>query len=218
LLSENQLCKQYKISRSSVRKALDLLVQEGLIAKRYYIDYCMLQVIAAFRREFPHVASHLNSEAFARGKAEMVLTTAFEAAEWLKRGLDIEPRIAPFPFAQSPSPLLIANALMAPKAGAHADLAQQFVRVALGREMQADVFREQRFLSVLSKVNESVWGAEPLRSMGLDGESLTEGYFIHDLLGDSAKVSKLEHEMELFWAGLESADSFAKRYLDIMRG
>ncbi|MCC2687130.1 MAG: GntR family transcriptional regulator, partial [Paenibacillaceae bacterium] len=85
LLSENQLCKQYKISRSSVRKALDLLVQEGLIAKRvgqgtfvapelpvredrsrtltivatspsYFIDYCMPQVIAAFRREYPHVA------------------------------------------------------------------------------------------------------------------------------------------------------------------
>ncbi|NOU63302.1 extracellular solute-binding protein [Paenibacillus sp. LMG 31461] len=84
LLPESDLCKYYKLSRNSVRKALDLLQKEMLITKKvglgtmvpldlviepskrktlriaspapaYFVDYGLPQIIKAFQQKYPNV-------------------------------------------------------------------------------------------------------------------------------------------------------------------
>ncbi|UVI32663.1 extracellular solute-binding protein [Paenibacillus spongiae] len=84
LLSENELCKHYGMSRTSVRKSLDRLLQEGLIVKKmgqgtivspdvlvphnprrtlrivgtapsYFADHCMQMMIQAYELENPQI-------------------------------------------------------------------------------------------------------------------------------------------------------------------
>ena len=84
LLSENELCKYYGISRTSVRKSLEQLQKEGLIVKKvgqgtivspdlvippserrtlrilatspsHYADLCLGHIIETFQSKFPHV-------------------------------------------------------------------------------------------------------------------------------------------------------------------
>ncbi|MBP1988414.1 extracellular solute-binding protein [Paenibacillus eucommiae] len=84
LLSENELCKHYNLSRTSVRKSLDQLQQEGLIVKKvgqgttvaldlvipenyrkvlrifaaapsFFANQCMDLIIQAFQSKYPHV-------------------------------------------------------------------------------------------------------------------------------------------------------------------
>ncbi len=84
LLSENELCKHYEMSRTSVRKSLNELLQEGLIVKKvgqgtfvspdlvveesqrkilriwgampsYFADSCIQSIIEAFHQDNPNV-------------------------------------------------------------------------------------------------------------------------------------------------------------------
>lgn len=90
LLAENDLCKHYRLSRNSVRKALEELHKEGLVVKKvglgtmvppdlkspaldrialriaapfpaYFVDYGFPVLCEAFRRQYPHVDVHVLS-------------------------------------------------------------------------------------------------------------------------------------------------------------
>lgn len=163
------------------------------------------------------VRSSLNSEAFLQERTGMVLTTTFELASWRHSGLSFEPLVAPLPFTSDRAPLLIANAFMLPGACPDIDLARKFLEVALSPALQEEIARRTRFLSVLQSVNEASWNMSQLQSMGLSRELIDSGYFVHELLPDALVATELEREMELFWAGLESSESFARRYFDIVK-
>jgi len=156
-------------------------------------------------------------EAFLQECAGMTLTTSFELASWLHADLPFTPEIAPLPVGDERSSLLIANAFMIPEHDGEtdSDMAICFVQTALSREVQEEISRKTRFLSVLQSVNRQVWETSQLKLFGLDS-SRTESHFLHELLSDSSVTARLDRQMELFWTGLESANSFADRYFDIL--
>lgn len=153
---------------------------------------------------------------FHRQKAAMVLTTAIEMAGWRNESVPFEPKVAPLPFGPIKSTLLVANTFMVHKEGQERELALAFLRIALDRRLQTRLARETGFLSCLPEVNEAVWDAPYLASLNIAGKQIENGYFLHELLGDLNVLGELESEMELFWGGLESAESFADRMIGIL--
>lgn len=160
----------------------------------------------------------LNSEAYARGKAAMMITTSIEMAGWRNNGLDFESKVASLPFGDRMGTMLIANAFMIPSESDEIDLAVRFLRMALSPDMQEKLGKTAGFMSALRPINEAIWSKSLLQSLYI-GEDITEySYFLHELFGDFGLVDDLENEMHLYWSGLESAEEVAEKLLSMMDG
>ncbi|MBA4542200.1 MULTISPECIES: extracellular solute-binding protein [Thermoactinomyces] len=160
---------------------------------------------------------HPNSDAFVRGKTAMVLTTTLEMAGWRSEQMDFEPQVAPLPFGDNQATLLLANMLIVPTACKSADLAKEFISTALRSDVQEKMSRTAHFLSVLKHVNEQVWDRPFLESINITNRQVENSYFLHELFPDAGVMEELETEMKLFWAGLESAASFAQTLQRMIR-
>lgn len=157
-----------------------------------------------------------NSKAFVYEKTAMVLTTAIEAAGWAA-DLTFEPQIAPLPFGPEKASLLVANGFMIPTHCPDFDLTAQFLETALDPELQVELAKTTSFLSCLT-VNDQVWEEEDLRALNIVGDQIINCHYLSDMFEDPMLIGELEAEMELFWTGLESADSFADRMIRIIAG
>ncbi|MFF3925869.1 extracellular solute-binding protein [Paenibacillus lactis] len=159
----------------------------------------------------------LNSEAFMKGKAAMVLTSAIELAGWRNESLSFEPRFAPLPFGPKQATLLLANAFMIPEASKELELAVRFVEKSVSSGTQARIVNESGFLSVLRDPNEQKWSRELLESIYLNDDSLGKSRFLHEIFPDQNVIDEIESEMTLYWAGLESAEEIGARMLDMLK-
>lgn len=162
-------------------------------------------------------ANSINSEAFIREKAAMVLTTSIEMASWSNEDIPFEPQIASLPFGPVKASLLVANGFMIPSHCPDFDLAAQFMETALDPELQIALARQTGFFSCLT-VNQQVWEEEDLRSLNLIGNQIGNSYYLSDMFDDPITIGEIEAEMEMFWAGLESAETFADRMIRIISG
>ncbi|MGE7823984.1 extracellular solute-binding protein [Paenibacillus sp. NPDC093718] len=153
----------------------------------------------------------LNSEAFARGKAAMMITTSIEMAGWKNSMIDFESRIASLPFGERMGTMLIANAFMIPSESHETESAIRFLQKALSPDMQEKLGKSAGFMSALRPINEKIWDASLLQSLYINDDITENSYFLHELFGDFSVVDDLENEMQLYWAGLESADEAAER-------
>jgi multiple sugar transport system substrate-binding protein len=160
----------------------------------------------------------LNSEAFIREKAAMMLTTSIELAGWRNNGMAFEPQVAPMPFGEQQASLLIANVMMIPANCNEEELALLFLRKALSFDTQQKISRNYRFLSVLQEVNEATFDLTLLKSLNIVGNQIANNHFLHELFSDLNVAEEIESEMELYWAGLESAPHFVERLLQIIDG
>lgn len=160
--------------------------------------------------------SHINLDAFPREKAAMVLTTSIELAGWRSEGMPFAAKIAPLPFGPVKSTLLVSNVFMIRKDCQDPELAHAFLRIAFEEELQSKLARNTGFLSCLPRVNESVWDNGDLAALHIAGSQIENGYFLGELLGYAERIEELDAEMELYWAGLESAESMADRMLHIL--
>jgi multiple sugar transport system substrate-binding protein len=158
----------------------------------------------------------INSEAFIREKAAMVLTTSIELAGWRKEGIPFEPQVAPMPFGEQNAALLIANAMMIPAACNEEELAYRFLRTAIDYDIQKQLCLNKRFLSVLPQVNEAVYAESELASLNIVKDRIMNSQFLHELFTDFNVAEEIESEMELYWAGLESAPHFAERMIQMI--
>ncbi|MBA4494693.1 extracellular solute-binding protein [Paenactinomyces guangxiensis] len=158
----------------------------------------------------------INSDAFIREKSAMVLTTTLEMAGWRSEKMSFEPRVASLPFGDLEATLLLANAFMIPSSCRSKDLAAAFIQTALSPDVQKKMSQKAHFLSVLQLVNEQVWDQPFLKSINITDQNIGNNYFLHEMIPDSSVIEELETEMKLFWAGLESADSFTDTFLRIL--
>jgi multiple sugar transport system substrate-binding protein len=149
------------------------------------------------------------SNPFVHGKAGMILTTTFEISGWQNAGMDFKPEVAPLPLGDVDATLLLANALMIPSGCGDIQLANAFIETALQSDVQETMSRTTPFLSVLKQVNESTRSQSFLRNLNISDTLMDHNYFLHEITGDPGIWEDLESEMELFWLGLESADSVA---------
>lgn len=160
----------------------------------------------------------LNSDAFVREKAAMVLTTAIELAGWVQATMKFTAKVAPLPFGDKKDTMLIANAFMVPADSNEPELAARFLQMAVGPEMQEQLSRTAGFISVLPRVNEKIWNLPALESLHLHREAVENSYFLHEMVRDMHVMDELDTEMMLFWSGLESAEEFADRMTEILSG
>lgn len=155
----------------------------------------------------------INTEAFEKGKAAMVITTAIEMGGWRNAAFDFEAKIASLPFGEQEGTMLIANVLMVPSGSREPELAVRFLQKAMSPDMQEKVSRATGFMSGLRPITEKTIRPSLLKSMYI-GEDITENsYFLHELFGDFSLVDDLENEMTLYWNGLETAEEVADRLL-----
>jgi len=155
----------------------------------------------------------VNSDAFLKEKAAMVLTTTFEMADWRNENPGFRPETATLPFGNTQATLLLTDALMISPNCADVELACDFVRMAIDVPVQEDVSRETGFLSVHRDVNERIWTEPSRKAMNIDDGRLERGYFLYELFPDPGMLEQLEEQMELFWSGLESAEQFRDCWL-----
>lgn len=158
----------------------------------------------------------VNSDAFIREKAAMVLTTSIEMAGWRHDRMSFEPQVAPMPFGDHPATLLIANALMLPATCHDEELAVRFLQTALSPEIQEKLSREKGFLAVLKSVNEKLWDRTTLESIHVVNDRIENSFFLHELFEDLSAIEEIEYEMELYWGGMESAAHFAERLMHLI--
>ncbi|GIP32935.1 extracellular solute-binding protein [Paenibacillus sp. J2TS4] len=158
----------------------------------------------------------LNSEAFAMGKTAMVLTTSIELAGLRNLPLNFEPLVAPLPFGDRKATLMVANALLIPTDAGDKDLALQFLQMAYAPEVQEKICRMTRFLSILQPINNKLWDKPYLESLNIVSDKIDNSYFLHELFEDFSLIEELEAEMEMYWAGMESATSFADKLYEII--
>jgi multiple sugar transport system substrate-binding protein len=156
---------------------------------------------------------HLNSpkritnHPFVKGKSGMALTTTFEMSAW--ENLDFKPRVAPLPLGDVDATLLMANALMIPSGCGEPELAKAFVKIAIRPDVQEKMSRSTPFISVLRNVNEETRSHAFLRNLNILDPMMANNRFLNELIGDPVTWENLQQEIELFWYGLESAESLA---------
>jgi multiple sugar transport system substrate-binding protein len=148
------------------------------------------------------------SNPFVHGKAGMILTTTFEMSGWQNAGMDFKPEVAPLPLGEVDATLLLANALMIPSGCGDISLAKALIETALQPSVQETMSRTTPFLSVLRPVNEATRAHSFLRNLNISDNLMDNNCFLHEL-GDLGTWEDLETELELFWLGLETADSIA---------
>ena len=153
----------------------------------------------------------INSDAFMKGKAAMVLTTAIEVAGWRNEGMAFEPKIAPLPFGETKATLLVSNAFMVPKNANEPELASLFLKHVFRRDVQMRVTEKTRFLSALHDVNSSLWERPYLESLNIVRDRIESGCYLHEMFSDAQLTEELDSELELYWAGLENADELVAR-------
>lgn len=158
----------------------------------------------------------INSAAFASQKTAMVLTTAIEIAAWRNERMDFEPRVASLPFGPVGSTLLVSNNFMVPSASSDRDLALVFLEFALDADVQRQIARATQFLSVVRTVNEDIRPLAELDTLNVDKGKIDQNYFLHEIFSDPTVIDDLEEEMEMFWAGQESAAAFADRMIGLL--
>ncbi|GGD60883.1 extracellular solute-binding protein [Paenibacillus nasutitermitis] len=153
----------------------------------------------------------LNSEAFTREKAAMVLTTSIELAGWRHQTMPFTPKIAPLPFGKQKQTMLIANVLMLPKNSEEPELARAFLETAVNPEVQQQLSATTGFISVRKAINEATWSQLGLESLQIYDNSIEKSHFLHEIFEDASLVDELETEMTLFWTGMESAAEVTDR-------
>ncbi|ALS27104.1 GntR family transcriptional regulator [Paenibacillus sp. 32O-W] len=160
--------------------------------------------------------SMLNSEAYVKGKAAMIMTTSIEMAGWNNVMPGFESKVASLPFGERMGTLLIANVWMIPSASNETELAVRFLQKALSPEIQEKLGKAAGFMSALRPINEKTWDKSMLQSLYMNEDITEHSYFLYELFGDFSLADDMESEMQLFWAGLESADEVADRLLAMM--
>lgn len=158
----------------------------------------------------------VSANAFLREKAAMALTTTIEMAGWRNENMPFEAKIAPLSFGPVKSTMLVANAFMIPEECPDRELALGFLRVALHPGLQKRLARDTGFLSCLPDVNAAVWDEANLDSLNIAHGHIKNGYFAHELFKDLDMLDELDAEMDLFWSGLDTAESVADRMIDIL--
>lgn len=158
----------------------------------------------------------LNSDAFIRGKAAMVMTTFIEMAKWKHNGIGFTPKLAALPFGDQKATILISNALMIPTASGEKELAERFLEKTLSLQMQEKLCKSSTFLSPLRPINEQVLGRSLLQSLYMDDDIIENSQFLHQVFSNLSRIDELEAEMTLFWSGLESAEEFAGRLIHML--
>ncbi|MCU6713082.1 extracellular solute-binding protein [Paenibacillus sp. J5C_2022] len=158
----------------------------------------------------------LNSEAFIKGKAAMMMTTSLEMAGWSDSISGFEPKVASMPFGDHKGTLLTANAFMVPEASNEQEMAIRFVQKALSPSMQEKLGKEANLMSPLRQVNEKNWSTSLFQSLHINEDITMNSYFIDELFGDTSDIEEIVKEMHLFWAGIESAEEFAEKMIAIM--
>ncbi|MGG1519267.1 extracellular solute-binding protein [Paenibacillus oryzisoli] len=153
----------------------------------------------------------INSDAFMKGKAAMVLTTAIEVAGWRNEGMAFEPKIAPLPFGELKSTLLVSNAFMLSQEAAEPELAALFLKHMYRQDVQERLTARTRFLSALHPVNSSLWELPHLASINVVDDQIKDAYFLHEIFSEVHIAEELENELELYWAGLEHPAQLIKR-------
>ncbi|WP_409343976.1 extracellular solute-binding protein [Paenibacillus sp. MBLB4367] len=148
---------------------------------------------------------------FIHGKSAMVLTTTFEMANWQNESMSFAPQVAPLPFGNDHSTLLLANAFMVPASSDNVQLAAAFIRTALEDETQRTMSRDTLFLSVKEPINQSVKSESYLQLLNIGGKDIDNNYFINELF-DERIGNALEEKMSMFWLGLEPSSSIVELY------
>lgn len=154
---------------------------------------------------------------FFNEKAAMTLTSSLEIVSWKNNQINFDPKVAPLPFGDINATLLITNSFMIPSSTHSKPLAYSFLQTAFRQDIQEKICRYYRFPSVYKAVNEKVWNKSYLQSLNITNKYLDSSFFLHEILSESIAASEIELEMEMYWDGLESAASMAKRILDIIR-
>ncbi|WP_010268841.1 extracellular solute-binding protein [Paenibacillus senegalensis] len=161
--------------------------------------------------------NEINSRAFMRGKAAMVMTTSVELGNWQGEGMGFEARVATMPFGHNSSTLLLANTFMIPTASSEQELALFFLETALDPSLQETLSRKTGFLSVHQAVNEKIWDKPYLNSLQLLDTQLRDCYFLYEWINKPSVLKDWEQEMDFFWSGLESAESFSSRFIELVQ-
>lgn len=163
-----------------------------------------------------HNVSTTYTHPFLYEKSAMTLTSSLELAGWKKRNLGFEPKVAPLPFGDINATIIISNLFMVPSTTSYPELAYSFVNTALSNEVQERILLTNSFPSVLKSVNEKVWNKSYLKALNITTKDLQNSFFLHDIFPQSIVTSDIGVEMEMFWAGLESAESISNRFQEIM--
>ncbi|MFD0867616.1 Uncharacterized HTH-type transcriptional regulator yurK [Chlamydia abortus] len=188
--------------------------KEGLLRTLQFLHDILFRNRSASLYQFSRL---LNSEAFAMQKAAMILATSIELAGLRSLPLPFEPLVAPLPFGECKSTLLVSNSLLIPADAGDKELAVEFLKTVYSAELQEQVGRSTGFLSVFEPVNRKLWDKSYLESLNMTGDQINHSYFLHELFADYNLIEELEAEMEMFWAGMESASSFAARLYEMIK-
>jgi len=160
----------------------------------------------------------LNSKAFFYEKAAMVLTTNLEIAGWKKGHIPFRPKTTFLNLENSYKTLLIANGFMVPSISDKNHLAAKFIEIALSEKLQQKLFEDYQFLSVLKSKMKTSWkNSDLFYNSNIENSTTKNGVFLHELFTDLSILEKLESEMCLYWAGIESAEFFSDRMVHFFR-
>lgn len=150
-------------------------------------------------------------------KAAMTLTSTMGLANLKSSQLSFEPKVAPLPFGSVDSTMLIANSIMIPSGTSSIELAYSFLNTILSTEIQEIMCSMHHFLSVFKTVNSKILGRKYLNTISITKNNIENCYFLHEIFPEPMVLSKIEIELESFWAGLESASYTASRIYSIIK-